>query len=116
MENERFFVQKSTRRRCRGGSISIGTQRASQKSPANWMGAAGMRMGNTRPPVCRAMVRASSACETERGPAQRPLVAVEEVLDEDEVVVRAARPHDRVTPPRDGAEQLQQARLPRPVD
>ena len=44
------------------------------------------------------------------------LVPVEQVVDVDEMVVRPARAHDRVAAARDGAEELQEARLARAVD
>jgi hypothetical protein len=38
IEKARLLVQKSTRRRCSGGSMPSGTQSASHRAPASWSG------------------------------------------------------------------------------
>jgi len=50
------------------------------------------------------------------GPVQGEQEPAHQVVDVDRVVEGAAGAHDRVAAPRDGAEELEKARLPWPVD
>ena len=99
----RLFVQKSTRRRWSGGSIPSGTHSASTRSPAHWIGRAGMRKGSTRPPVCLAIERrqlrlrdVARPADQEGlpdglGPLQGQQEARHEVVDVDGVVEASGR-------------------------
>ena len=125
----RLFVQKSTRRRWRGGSSPRGTQIASTTSPAHWRGAAGTWKGRTRPPVWRrdqrgrarpatrsAAPQIRKASPTASGRSRASRKPVHEVVDVHGVVERPAAAHHRVAPARDRAKELEQARLAGAVD